>query len=102
MVLKTKSDLFLLAYILFLLCSLFLYPIWNYHFASTIIAAISISGAFISLAELFYTIQSLKNQSIVQPCELLKLSIKAMNNLLAEQKKMIENTAKEICPHWEP
>ena len=102
MVLKTKTDLFLLAYILFLLCSLFLYPLWNHHFASTIIAAISISGAFFSLAELFYTIQSLKNQSIVQSCELLKLSIKAMNNLLTERKRMIDNTAKEICPHWEP
>ena len=102
MVLKTKTDLFLLAYILFLICALFLYPSWNNHFASTIIAAVSISGAFFSLAELFYTIQKLKNEKINQSCELLRLSIKAMNNLLDERKKMLDAMSKEMCPHWEP
>lgn len=89
-VFKSKTDVFLLSYTLFLLCAIFLYPIWEKSFAQKMIAAISISGALFSLAELCYTIRSLKNDKIQQSCELLRLSIKAMNDLLAERKRLLD------------
>lgn len=89
MIFKSKIDLFLLAYILFLILSLFLYPIWENSFASKMIAAITVSGAVFSIAELCYTIRSLKNDKLQQSCDLLELSIKAMNDLLLERKKSI-------------
>lgn len=96
MIFKSKTDIFLLAYILFLITSLFLYPFWDNSFATKMIAAISVSGAVFSLAELCYTIQSLKNDKLQQSCELLKLSIKAMKELLLERKKNIDELTNRI------
>ena len=96
MIFKSKTDIFLLAYILFLITSLFLYPFWDNSFAAKMIAAISVSGAVFSLAELCYTIQSLKNDKLQQSCELLKLSIKAMKELLLERKKNIDELTSRI------
>ena len=99
-VFQSKTDVFLLSYVLFLICALFLYPFWSQAFAHKMIAAISVSGALISLAELCYTIRSIKNERLHQSCELLRLSVKAIKELLQERKRMVDEIDKKICVHF--
>lgn len=77
---KTKSSLFLLAYVLFLACCLLMYPLWDPHTAQSIIAGIAIAGACFSFADLFYCIQEVKNSSITKKQELFLMTIKVIKD----------------------
>ena len=77
---KIKSGLFLLAYVLFLVCCLLIYPVWDSTTAQSIIAGIAIAGACFSLADLFYCIQDMKNASVVKQQELFLMTIKVIRD----------------------
>lgn len=78
--LKTKSSLFLLAYVLFLACCLVIYPFWDTNTAQCMIAGIAIAGACFSLADLFYCIQEMKSTSIAKKQELFLMTIKVIRD----------------------
>lgn len=77
---KTKSSLFLLAYVLFLVCCLLIYPVWDSATAQSIITGIAIAGACFSLADLFYCIQDMKNASVAKQQELYLMTIKVIRD----------------------
>ena len=77
---RTKSSLFLLAYVLFLVCCLLIYPVWDSATAQSIITGIAIAGACFSLADLFYCIQDMKNAGVAKQQELYLMTIKAIKD----------------------
>lgn len=97
MCIKTRSLLFLLAYTAFTVYSLFAYKSWDSETAQRVIHAIVITGAFFSVAELFYTLHEIKARRYAYGQELLAISIKAINDLseeidtIREQKRIIQN-----------
>ena len=84
MCIKTRSLLFLLAYTVFTVYSLFAYRSWDGTTAQRVIHAITITGAFFSIAELFYTLQEIKARHYAYSQELLAISIKAIKDISEE------------------
>lgn len=81
MCIKTRSLLFLLAYTIFTIYSLFAYKSWDKETAQRIIHAVVITGAIFSIAELFYTLHEIKIRHYAYTQELLAISIKAIKDL---------------------
>lgn len=81
---KTRALLFLLAYTVFTIYSLFAYKSWDSETAQRVIHAIVITGAFFSVAELFYTLHEIKAKHYAYSQELLAISIKAIKDLSEE------------------
>lgn len=94
---KTKSSLFLLAYILFLVCCLLIYPVWDSATAQSIITGIAIAGACFSLADLFYCIQDMKNASVAKQQELYLMTIKVIRDG-EERVKTLRSKVNTIKP----
>ncbi len=84
MCIKTRSLLFLLAYTIFTIYSLFAYKSWDEWTSQRIIHAIVITGALFSVAELFYTLHEIKVRHYAYSQELLAISIKAIRDLSEE------------------
>lgn len=84
MCIKTKSLLFLLAYTIFTIYSLFAYCLWDRETSERIINAIVITGALFSVAELFYTLHEIKARRYAYAQELLAISVKAIRDLSEE------------------
>lgn len=87
--LKTKSNIFLFAYILFLFYSLVMYHSWDETTSHRIIIAIVVAGTCFSVAELFFTIRDIKNAQRIKLQELYAMSIKAIKDLSEKGKSLL-------------
>ena len=87
----------MLAYVLFLVCCLLIYPVWDSATAQSIITGIAIAGACFSLADLFYCIQDMKNASVAKQQELYLMTIKVIRDG-EERVKSLRSKVNTIKP----
>lgn len=68
----------MLAYILYLMFCLFMHGIWDNKTEQRIVFAVVVAGAFFSVADLLYSLKSIKIQRIKDKRDLLAIAIKAI------------------------